>query len=68
MTVNQLTKPMSNDHSWCNLARTDANCSGVHATESSPYKVMDEKILCARAELVVVVVSSFGRGPVVSSP
>ena len=68
MTVNQLTKPTSNDHSWCNLARTNANCSGVDATESSPYNVKDEKILYARAGQVVVGGSSFGREPVVPSP
>ena len=66
--VNRLTKPPLNDHSWCNLARTDANCSCVDATESSPYKVKDDKILYASAGLVVVVGSSFGWEPVISSP
>ena len=57
--INQLTKPPSNDHSCRNLACTDANCSGVDATESSPYNVKNDNILYARVGLVVVS-SSFG--------
>lgn len=68
--VNRLTKPAPNDHSCRNLARTDANPSGVDATEISPYKVTDDKILHARVSLglVIVVGSSFGREPVAPSP
>jgi len=65
--VNRLTKPPSNDHSCCNLVRTNANCSGVHATESSPYKVKYDKALC-QGTVVVVVGSSFDREPVIPSP
>ena len=64
--VNRLTKPPSNVHSCCNLVRTNINCSGVHATESSPYKVKDDKALC-QGTVVVVVGSSFGRKPVIPS-
>ena len=65
--VNRLTKPPSNDHSCRNLACTDANCSGVDAMASSPYKVNDDKILHANVGLTVVC-SSFGTESVVSSP
>ena len=66
--VNRLTKPPSNDHSCCNLARTDAKSCGLHATESSPYKVNDDRVLYARVRLVwVVVASSFSGEPVVPS-
>jgi hypothetical protein len=66
--VNRLTKPPSNVHSSCNLDRTDANSSGVHATESSPYKVKDDKaLLCQGVVVLVVVGSSFDREPVAPS-
>jgi hypothetical protein len=66
--VNRLTKPPSNDHSCCNLERTNANSSGVHATESSPYKVKDDKVLTCQGPVVVVVCSSFGRESVILQP
>ena len=63
--VNQLTKPLSNDHSCCNLERTNANSSGAHATKSSPYKVKDDKVLTCQGAVVVVVGSLFGRESVI---
>jgi hypothetical protein len=59
--VNRLTKPMPNVHSCCNLERTNANSAGVTATESSPYKVKNDKVLTCQDMVVVVVGSSFGR-------
>jgi hypothetical protein len=64
--VNRLTKPPSNVHSSCNLERTDAYSSGVDATESSPYKVKDDKVLLCQG--TVVVGSWFGRESVIPSP
>jgi len=43
--VNKLTKPPLNVHSCCNLVCTNANSSGVHAANSSPYTVRDAKVL-----------------------
>jgi len=63
--VSLLTKPPANDHSCCNLVRTNANSSGVHAMESSPYGLRDDKVLLCQ---VVEVGSSFGREPVIPSP
>jgi len=65
---NRLTKPPSNDHSSCSLVRTDANSSGVHATEISPYKVKDAKALLCQGRVLVVVGSSFGGEPVGPCP
>ena len=65
---NRLTKPPSNNHSSCNLVRTDANSSGVRATEISPYKVKDSKVLLYQGRVVVVVGSSFGGEPVRPCP
>ena len=43
--------------------RTDANSSDVHAMESSPYKVKDDKVLLCQGRVVVVVGSSFIWAP-----
>ena len=62
ITANRLTKPPLNVHSHCNLVRTNANSSGVHATESSPYIVKKAKILCCQGREVETAGSSFCRG------
>ena len=59
--VNRFTKPPPNVHSCCNLERTNANSAGVFATESSPYKVKNDKVLICQDIVVVVVCSSFSR-------
>jgi hypothetical protein len=66
--ANRLTKPPTNVHSCCNLVRTDANSSGVGATEGPSYKMKDAKALLRQDTVVVVVCSSFGLEPVVPSP
>jgi len=63
-----LTKPPASDHSCCSLVRTNANSSGVHAMQSSPYKVKDDKVLPCQGRIVAVVGSSVGREPVIPSP
>jgi hypothetical protein len=68
LPVNRLTKPPTNDHSCCNLVRTEANSSSVGATEGPPYKVKDAKVLLWQDTVVVVVGSSFSLKPVVPSP
>ena len=65
--VNRLTKPPLNDHSRCNLERSDANFSGVYAMENSPYNVKDDKVLRCQGTVVVVAGSSFGWEPVILS-
>jgi hypothetical protein len=42
--------------------RTNANSSGVHATESSPYIVKNAKILRCQGREMETAGSSFGRG------
>ena len=66
--VSLLTKPPANDHSCWSLVRTNTNFSGVDATESSPYKVKDARILLRQGWEVVVVGSSSGREPNMTSP
>ena len=66
--VNRLTKPPSNDHSRCSFERSNAKSSGVHATERSPYKVKDAKVLLCQNMVEVLVSSSLGREPILPSP
>jgi hypothetical protein len=61
--ISLLTKLPATDHSCCNLVRSDAKSSGVHAMESSPYKVKDDKVLLCQGRVVAVVGSSFIRAP-----
>lgn len=58
--MNKLTKPPLNVHSCCNLVCTNANSSGVHAANISPYTVRDAKVLLYQGG--VAVTASFGCG------
>ena len=66
--VDRLTKPPLNIHSCCNLVCTDANSSGVRATNSSPYTVRDAKVLLCQGRVAVTTGSSFGCGLTIIPP